>query len=115
QLDVAFRNRSLGTLRTLGLDSHTFAPASTGSSRGAWFSSHNARNSSRKYLMPLVIGLTAPSASAQNERPNTLSQTSSSVSMSSLVPSPATMRSSTFASQKVPSRHGVHFPHDSCS
>src|SRR5699024_7491609 len=103
QLHVPIRHRSLVISGVLCLDRQLWpppAPVSVGSCRAAWFSSHSARNSSRKYSMPLVIGLTAPSANAQNERPNTLSQTSNNVSMSSLVPSPATMRSSTRDIQK---------------
>ena len=34
--------------------------------------------------------------------------------MSSALPSPSSMRESTRWSQGVPSRHGVHWPHDSC-
>ncbi len=44
-----------------------------------------------------------------------LSQVSSSVSMSSAVPLPASIRRSTCFIQNVPSRHGVHLPHDSCA
>ena len=61
-----------------------------------------------------VIGLVAPSPRAQNALPRMLSQRSSSRSMSPDVPWPASRRPSTCASQNVPSRHGVHLPHDSC-
>src|SRR5699024_1973008 len=118
ELHVPLRYRSFVSLHVLRLDSHDSTPpdpASAGSCRFAWFSSHNARNSSRKYLIPLVIGLTAPSPNAQNERPNTSTQTSNNTSMSSLVPLPHPMRSSTRDNQNVPSRHGVHLPQDSCS
>src|SRR5690242_13969639 len=64
--------------------------------------------------MDEVTELVAPSPSAQNERPRMLSDRSTSVSMSSSVPRPASNRSYTPTYQYVPSRHGVHLPHDSC-
>ncbi len=42
-----------------------------------------------------------------------LSQVSSRVSMSSSVPLPASIRRRIWTIQYVPSRHGVHLPHDS--
>src|SRR6185312_1396681 len=71
-------------------------------------------NSSRKKRTAVVIGGTALSPSAQNARPRMLSQISRSFSTSSSVPSPCSSRSRMRTSQNVPSRHGVHFPHDSC-
>ena len=70
--------------------------------------------SSRKYWIDEVIGLTAPSASAQNERPKMLSQTSSSRSRSDSAPRPCSRLASVWASHQVPSRQGVHLPQDSC-
>ena len=61
--------------------------------------SMKSRNSWRKYLMALVIGLVAPSPSAQNERPRMLSQMSSSVSRSALGALPASIRSRICTSQ----------------
>ena len=60
-------------------------PGRTGSRRCVRW----ARYSSRKYLIELGIGLTAPSASAQNERPRMLSHWSSSRSRSASLPCPA--------------------------
>jgi hypothetical protein len=42
-----------------------------------------------------------------------LSATSQTIAKSSGVPHPRRMRYSTFSTQPVPSRHGVHLPHDS--
>ena len=44
-----------------------------------------------------------------------LSPTSSSVSRSSGRPRPCDIRYKIFSIHPVPSRHGVHFPHDSCA
>src|SRR5437763_3638064 len=52
---------------------------------------------------------------AQNDRPRMLSQMSSSSGRSSSRPCPASIRRTVFASQGVPSRQGIHFPHDSCA
>ena len=52
-----------------------------------------ATYSSRKYCTDDVIGLVAPSPSAQNDRPMMLSQASSSVSMSLASALPASSRS----------------------
>ena len=73
-----------------------------------------ATYSSRKYWIELAIGLTAPSASAQNERPRMLSHWSSSRSRSASLPWPFSSAVSTWTSHHVPSRHGVHLPQDSC-
>ena len=69
--------------------------------------------SSRKYCTDEVIGLVAPSPSAQNARPRMLSQMSSSFSRSSSVPLPCSSRRMICTSQNVPSRQGVHLPQDS--
>ncbi len=74
-----------------------------------------ASNSSRKYWMAEVIGLVAASPRAQKLRPRMLSQMSTSLSMSSCVPWPFSMRVMIWRSHHVPSRHGVHLPHDSCA
>ena len=73
-----------------------------------------ARYSSRKNLIELEIGLTAPSASAQNERPMMLSHWSSRSSRSASLPWPCSSRASVCTSHHVPSRQGVHLPQDSC-
>ena len=59
-------------------------PGRTGSRRCVRWATY----SSRKYLIELWIGLTAPSASAQNERPMMLSHWSSSRSRSASLPMP---------------------------
>ena len=84
---------------------HADAPVSSGS----WSSAavtflgdcavHRSRNSWRKYLIPLVIGLVAPSPSAQDARPRMLAQTSSRVSTSVGVPSWCNIRSRICSSQ----------------
>ena len=73
-----------------------------------------ARYSSRKYWIELVIGLVAPSPSAQNERPRMLSHWSSSRSRSASLPMPFSRWARVCTSHQVPSRHGVHLPQDSC-
>ena len=60
-----------------------------------------------------AIGQAAASTSAQNERPEILLQMLRRRSTSSMRPEPAMIRSWIFTSQLVPSRHGVHLPHDS--
>lgn len=67
----------------------------------------------RKCCSEEVIGLAAPSPSAQKDLPLMLSAMSSSFSRSPSTPSPASIRLSNWTSQYVPSRHGVHFPQDS--
>src|SRR5262249_35779206 len=67
-----------------------------------------------KYLIEDTTGLTAPSPNGQNARPSMLSQMSRSSSTSASLPVPRSSESSTWTIQYVPSRHGVHFPHDSC-
>src|SRR3954452_549256 len=114
--DVALGHRpGFGLL--LGSDGHAESPVSSANWSGCatdGCSVHRSRNSWRKYLIPLVIGLTAPSPSAQNERPRMLSQMSSIVSTSAGVPCLWTSRSRICSSQYVPSRHGVHLPQLSC-
>src|SRR5207302_11143983 len=58
-----------------------------------------ATYSSLKYCTDEVIGLVAPSPSAQKERPRMLSQASSNVSMSCASPSPFSKRSRIFTIQ----------------
>src|SRR6185436_489926 len=70
-------------------------------------------NSWRKCLMKLCTGHAAASPSAQIVWPSILFATSTSMSMSAFEPLPSVMRVSTRCSQPVPSRHGVHCPHDS--
>src|SRR6185503_12630887 len=70
-------------------------------------------NSWRKCLMKLCTGHAAASPNAQIVWPSILFATSTSMSMSAFVPWPSTMRVSTRCNQPVPSRHGVHWPHDS--
>ena len=61
-----------------------------------------------------VIGLVAPSPSAQKERPMMLSHKSRSFARSSSDPDPFSRSLRICTSHHVPSRQGVHFPHDSC-
>src|SRR5699024_1153842 len=73
-----------------------------------------ASNSLRKYWIADVMGLVAPSPSAQNARPRMLSHISTRRSISPSAPSPRSSRSSTLPSHQVPSRHGAHLPQDLC-
>src|SRR5690242_16886723 len=70
--------------------------------------------SSGKRLMADWMGHDAASPSGQNDLPSMLSQRSSINCASSGRPAPLSIRLKTFTSQSVPSRHGVHQPHDSC-
>ena len=92
--------------------------ARTASSRRGRTDTRRARDvrrySSRKCLIEEMTGPVAKSPRAQNDRPAMLSHRSSSVSRSSELPSPRSSRSSTCTIHQVPSRHGVHLPHDSC-
>src|SRR5436190_15815154 len=65
-------------------------------------------------LIADCIGHAAASPSGQNDLPSMLSQISSINFASSGRPPPDAMRSNILTSQSVPSRHGVHQPHDSC-
>jgi NADH-quinone oxidoreductase subunit G len=67
----------------------------------------------RSEIMPFT-GSAAASPSAQMVRPMMLSDTEFRRSMSCIRPCPCSMRSTMRHSQPVPSRHGVHWPHDSC-
>ena len=71
-------------------------------------------NSSRKSLIMLSTGVTAASPKGQNVLPRMLSDTSSRRSRSSGRPCPSSIRCRIFTNQPVPSRQGVHLPHDSC-
>src|SRR6266487_2684618 len=71
------------------------------------------RYSSRNNLILLVIGLVAASPNGQNDLPLMLSQMSISRSTSLSLPCPCSIRSRISVSQYVPSRQGVHLPHDS--
>ena len=73
-----------------------------------------SRNSSAKYFIALGNGVAAASPKAQNDRPAICQQTSSIKANSSSLPFPCSNFSNTPVIQKVPSRQGVHFPHDSC-
>src|SRR5689334_10850430 len=70
--------------------------------------------SSGNLLMADWMGHEAASPSGQNDLPSMLSQRSSINCASSGRPAPLSIRLKTFTSQSVPSRHGVHQPHDSC-
>src|SRR4051794_18114544 len=79
------------------------------------------RNSSRNMRMADMIddGVDGPSTqtvvwAGGHDRPGAmLSQTSTRRSRSSSRPEPVSMRWRIFSNQPVPSRHGVHLPHDS--
>src|SRR2546428_13377928 len=71
--------------------------------------------SSRNFFTDEITGPMAASPRAQSDLPPMLSDISSSRSASSRRPSPLSMRSRIDSSQLVPSRHGVHWPHDSCA
>src|SRR5690349_16390839 len=110
-----------GRLATGGgrVESHAFTSAPkrverSGGNKSADRVCMPASNSARKYWMAEVIGLVAPSPRAQNERPRMLSHRSRSSSMSPSRPSPSSSRLRIWTFHQVPSRHGVHLPHDSC-
>src|SRR5205823_186844 len=79
------------------------------------------RNSSRNMRTAEVIdeGMDGPSTQivvclgGQDKPGAMLSHTSNSRSRSSSRPAPSSMRYMTLSSQPAPSRHGVHWPHDS--
>jgi hypothetical protein len=71
-------------------------------------------NSWRKCLIMPRTGMAAASPRAQMVRPMMFSATLSSRAMSLGLPWPRSMRSTMRQSQPVPSRQGVHWPHDSC-
>src|SRR5213075_1831347 len=65
--------------------------------------------------MPLTIGAAHESESTQIVLPVMFSDKSSSRSRSMAFPSPARMRSMILVVHAVPSRHCVHWAHDSCA
>src|SRR5581483_854027 len=74
-----------------------------------------SRYSSRKYFSEEAMGIAAPSPSAQKDLPLMLSATSASLARSSSSPLPSSIPRSSWTSQYVPSRQGVHLPQDSCA
>src|SRR5205823_14932026 len=68
----------------------------------------NASKSDRNLLIPDTTGVAHESLSTQMVLPVMLSAIPNSVSRSSLVPSPAAMRSMILVVHAVPSRHCVH-------
>src|SRR6056300_443910 len=76
-----------------------------------------------KTFISEVIGETADGPRGQivvilggHDKPGEmLSQTSSSKFISEVLPLPLAILSSIISSHVVPSRHGVHWPHDSCA
>ena len=72
-----------------------------------------ASNSSRKSAIIEPIGIAIASPSTHRQLPMICSWTEAMMSRSIGVASPLWMRSSIFTVQFVPSRHGVHLPHDS--
>ena len=70
-------------------------------------------NSSRNLAIIEPIGIAIASPSTHRQLPMMWSWTEAMMSRSIGVPRPDWMRSSTFTVQFVPSRHGVHLPHDS--
>src|SRR5689334_20035833 len=75
----------------------------------------SASKSPRNFLSPDTTGVAQESLSTQIVLPVMLSAIESSVSRSSGVPSPATMRSRIFVVHAVPSRHCVHWAQLSCA
>src|SRR4051812_36924834 len=69
--------------------------------------------SSRNLLIVAVTGLVAKSPRAQSTLPPISLETESNRSRSSSRPPPSWIRTSVLCSHWVPSRHGVHLPHDS--
>src|ERR1051326_6677522 len=72
-------------------------------------------NSSGNFSTKLWVGHAHASPKAQIVRPAMLSPMVFSVCASSVTPPPFNMRSVIFFIQSDPSRHGVHWPHDSCA
>src|SRR5512133_3164158 len=87
----------------------------TAGTRWCFFFLINASKSPRNFLMPDTTGVAHESLSTQIVLPVMFSAISSSVSRSSGVPSPATMRSRIFVVHAVPSRHCVHCAQLSCA
>src|SRR5262249_8213988 len=74
-------------------------------------------NSGRNFLTAFLTGQPAPSDRPQMVVPGMMPirwPTSARISRSSRRPCPARIRSRICNIQPVPSRHGVHCPHDSC-
>ena len=72
-----------------------------------------ASNSARKCLIIEPTGIAIASPSTHRQLPMICSHTDAVMSRSIGVASPDWTRSSIFTVQLVPSRHGVHLPHDS--
>ncbi len=62
----------------------------------------------------MVVNTQLTSAVAQKERPMMLSQRSSNLARSASVPTPFSRSRKICTNHQVPSRQGVHLPHDSC-
>src|SRR5436309_12220159 len=71
-------------------------------------------NSPRNFLIIEPTGIAIESPSTHRQLPMMLVWTLAMMSRSIGVASPASMRSSIFTVQLVPSRHGTHLPQDSC-
>ena len=93
----------LAGLAKLPLEGRTHRPSRT-------WASYSARNS----FIVVSTGVAAASPNAHSVLPVMLLDTPNSRSRSFGCPSPRSIRCSSFRSQSVPSRHGVHLPHDSC-
>src|SRR6516225_9002216 len=74
-----------------------------------------AANSSGNFSTKLCVGHAHASPNAQMVRPAMLSPMVFKVRGSSVTPPPFNIRSVIFFIQSEPSRHGVHWPHDSCA
>src|SRR5687768_4043930 len=72
-------------------------------------------NSSGNFATKLWVGQAHASPKAQIVFPAMLSARFTRISGSLSVPPPASIRSVIFCIQRLPSRHGVHWPHDSCA
>ena len=70
-------------------------------------------NSSRNFAIIEPIGIAIASPSTHRQLPMMCSCTEAMISRSIGVASPDSIRSSIFTVQLVPSRQGVHLPHDS--
>ena len=70
-------------------------------------------NSPRNFFTIAPTGIAIESPSTQRQWPMMFSWTEAMMSRSIGVASPRTTRSSIFTVQFVPSRQGVHLPHDS--
>ena len=73
-----------------------------------------ASNSSRNFATIEATGIAIASPSTHRQLPMICSWTEAMMSRSIGVASPDSTRCSIFTVQFVPSRHGVHLPHDSC-